>query len=239
METVDDLQCGGYKIIQDTNGFKFGTDAVLLADFAKDAKGECLLDLCTGNGIVPILLAAKTNLKEIHGIEIRERSAELAVRSVKLNRLEERIKITNGDLKEYAEYFEKRSFDAVTCNPPYMKSNSAIVNTNDAKTIARHEICCTLEDIISAASQLLKVGGKFYMVHRPTRLAEVIFCMKKYKIEPKKLRLVYPDLLSEPVLFLIEGLIFGKEETRIMPPLFLKGTDGAESEELKKIYGRK
>ena len=237
METVDDLQCGGYRIIQDTDGFKFGTDAVLLADFAKNVRGKRLLDLCTGNGIVPILLAAKTNVEKIYGIEIQTKAAETAARSVQLNGLTERIQIINGDLRE--KHFEKRFFDAVTCNPPYMKASSAIVNENDAKMIARHEICCSLEDVISAAASLLTVGGRFFMVHRPTRLAEVITCMKKYKLEPKRLRLVYPDRLSEPVLFLTEGLLFGKEEIRIMPPLFLKGEDGGESGELKAIYGRK
>lgn len=238
METVEDLQCGGLKLIQDTDLFKFGTDAVLLADFAKNAKGKNLLDMCTGNGIVPILLAAKTKLEKLYGIEIQQKSAQLAMRSVELNGLENRVSIINDDLKESLKYFEKRTFDVITCNPPYMKTNSAIVNSNDLKTIARHEVCCNLEDIISNAAGLLKVGGRFFMVHRPSRLAEVISCMKNHKLEPKKLRFVHPDEKSEPVLFLIEGLFGGGEEIRIMPPLFLKGADGSESDELKKIYER-
>ncbi len=239
MEILDDLQCGGYMLLQDSENFKFGTDAVLLSDFAKNARGEKLLDLCTGNGIVPILLAAKTKIKQIYGIEIQEKSAELAGRSAELNGLSDRVKIICGDLKNYGNYFEKRMFDAITCNPPYMKCGSSIVNENDSKVIARHELCCNLEDVISAAAELLKVNGRFFMVHRPTRLAEIIACMKKYKIEPKRLRLVHPSAESEPILFLVEGLMFGGEEIRVMPPLFLKGKDGGESEELKRIYERK
>lgn len=238
METVEDLQCGGYKLIQDTESFKFGTDAVLLADFAKNARGKKLLDLCAGNGIVPILLAAKTKFEKIYGIEIWEKSADTARRSVMLNKLEDRVEIICGDLKEWGKYFEKRSFDSITCNPPYMKANSAIRNNNDAKTTARHEICCTLEDVLSAASELLKPGGKMFMVHRPTRLAEVLALMKKYRLEPKRLRMVHPDEKEEPVLFLVEGLMLGGEEIRVMPPLFLKSPEGGESEELKRIYGR-
>ena len=238
MEITDDLQCGGYKIIQDTDCFKFGTDAVLLADFAKKTSAKNALDLCCGNGIIPLLLAAKTNISKICGLEIQQKAAILAKRSVLLNGLEERIFITEGDLKNSDEIFGKRVFDMITCNPPYMKTGSANLNENDAKSIARHEISCTLEDVISASSKLLKLGGRLFMVHRPNRLAETIACMKKYKIEPKRLRLVFPDATKEPALFLIEGLIFGGEELRVMPPLFLKGENGGESEELKNIYGR-
>lgn len=238
METIEELQCGGYKILQDSACFKFGTDAVLLADFAKAARGDTLLDLCTGNGIIPILLAAKTKIKQITGIEIQKKSAELAKRSVEMNKLEDRVEIVCGDLKEYGKFFEKRSFDVITCNPPYMKCASAIVNETDEKKIARHEFFCVLEDVVKTAAALLKVNGRFFMVHRPTRLAEIIACMKKNKIEPKRVRFVHPDEKSEPTLLLIEGIMFGGEETRVMPPLFLKGENGEESPELKNIYGR-
>jgi tRNA1Val (adenine37-N6)-methyltransferase len=238
-ETLEDLQCKGMKLIQDRDGFRFGTDAVLLADFAKKFKAENMLDLCCGNGIIPILMAAKTDIKKICGIEIQHDAAELAKRSAKLNKLENRIEITEGDLKDCLQFYNKRSFDMITCNPPYMKSGSAIVNECDAKTIARHEIKCTLRDVIRAASDLLNLNGRFFMVHRPSRLAEVISCMKEYKIEPKRLRFIFPDEDSEPVLFLAEGLMFAKEDVRIMPPLFLKDGTGAESAELKSIYGRK
>lgn len=238
MEITDDLQCSGMKIIQDTDCFKFGTDAVLLADFAKNTHAKNALDLCCGNGIIPILLAAKTKIEHITGLEIQPKAADLAKRSVILNKLDTRITITEGDLKNSDKIFGKRVFDIITCNPPYMKTGSANLNENDAKSIARHEISCNLEDVIFAASKLLKLGGKLFMVHRPNRLAEAISCMKKYKIEPKRLRLVHPDSKREPVLFLIEGLIFGGEELRVMPPLFLKSDDGGESEDLKNIYGR-
>lgn len=237
-ETIEDLQCGGLKLIQSKDGFRFGTDAVLLAHFSKNIKAKKALDLCTGNGIVPILLSNKTNIEKLCGLEIQEEAAEFAKRSVLLNGLDDRIEITCGDLRESLKFYQKRSFDMITCNPPYMKAGAAIQNCIDSKTVARHEICCTLEDVIATAEQLLKLNGHFFMVHRPTRLAEVIFCMKKHKIEPKRLRLVYPDGTGEPILFLIEGLIFGNEEMRIMPPLFLKDENGNESDELRKIYSR-
>ncbi len=237
-ETIEDLQCKGMRLIQSKTGFRFGTDAVLLADFAKDLSAKKILDLCTGNGIIPVLLAAKTKAEKICGIEIQPEAAELAKRSVVLNNLSDRVEIVEGDLKDYKNFYEKRSFDAITCNPPYMKNGSAIINENDIKTIARHEIECTLKDVVRVASELLDLNGRFFMVHRPQRLAEVLFCMKEFKIEPKKLKLIYPDEKSEPVLFLVEGLLFGNEDMRILPPLFLKDGNGGESKELKKIYGR-
>lgn len=238
-ETLEDLQCGGMKIYQNRDEFRFGTDAVLLADFAANCRAESALDLCSGNGIVPILLAAKTNIKKICGIEIQHNAFELAKKSVSLNGLDGRVHITEGDLKKYLEFYPKRSFGMITCNPPYMKKGAAIVNENDAKIIARHEVKCTLDDIMHTASDLLAQGGRFFMVHRPSRAVEVISVMSKYRIEPKKLRFVYPDANSEPILFLIEGLIFGGSELRVMPPLFLKGEDGKESAELTGIYNRK
>lgn len=238
-DTLEDLQCGGMKIYQDKDGFRFGTDAVLLADFAKGCRAKTALDLCTGSGIVPILLAAKTRLEKICGIELQHKAAELAQKSVSLNGLNNRVFIREGDLKNCLDFYQKRSFDMITCNPPYMKSGAAIVNESDAKVIARHEVKCSLDDVIYAASVLLKVGGRFFMVHRPTRAAEVIAAMSRYKIEPKRLRFVHPDPKSEPVLFLIEGLIFGGSELRVMPPLFLKDENGSESAELAAIYGRR
>lgn len=238
-ETIEDLQCGGMKLIQDKNGFRFGTDAVLLTDFAKGFMAETALDLCCGNGIIPILLAAKTNIKKLCGLEIQHEPAELAKKSAELNGLGGRVEITEGDLRDFSKFYKKRSFNMITCNPPYMRAGSAIINESDTKTIARHEIMCSLKDVVLAASQLLALDGRFFMVHRPSRLAEVISCMKEVRIEPKRIRFVHPDCNSEPVLFLIEGLIFGKEDVRIMPPLFLKNDTGGESEELKMIYGRK
>lgn len=237
-ETIDDLQCGGMRIIQNSGGFRFGTDAVLLADFAKDFPAKNALDLCCGTGIIPILLAAKTKTEKLYGIEIQKGAAELAGRSVRLNALEDRVRIINADLKDSFKIFPKRSFDMITCNPPYMKAGAAIMNEASEKTIARHEVSCTLEDVISVSAGLLAAGGRLFMIHRPVRLAEVMAVMKHYKIEPKRLRLVYPDEKSEPVLFLTEGLLFGGEELRIMPPLFLKDPDGGESKELKSIYNR-
>jgi len=143
-----------------------------------------------------------------------------------------------GDLKDYLKFYKKREFDTVTCNPPYMRSGAAITNDKSTKTLARHEVMCGLEDVVAAAADLLDLNGRFFMVHRPQRLAEILSCMRKYKIEPKRLRFVHPDVGSEPILILVEGLIFGKEDIRIMPPLILKDENGGESEELKKIYSR-
>ena len=237
-ETIEDLQCGGLRLIQIKNGFRFGTDAVLLADFAKDSPAQTALDLCCGNGIVPILLSAKTKIKRLCGLEIQNEATELAKRSVQLNGLQDRIEICEGDLKDFGQFYAKRSFDLITCNPPYMKTGAAITNENDAKTIARHEVRCTLDDIFKSASQLLALNGRISMVHRPARLAEVIYAMKEHRIEPKRLRMVLPDPKSEPVLFLIEGLLFGGEGIRIMPPLIMKDEKGGESQELKEIYNR-
>lgn len=237
-ETIEDLQCKGMKLVQDKDGFRFGTDAVLLSDFARNFGAKTALDLCSGNGIIPILMSAKTKTEKIYGIEIQRASAELFKKSIALNGLEERVEVICDDLKNLLKIFPKRSFDMITCNPPYMKCGAGVVNETDTKTIARHEILCTLEDCIAISSLLLAPKGRLFMVHRPSRLAEVISLFKKHKIEPKRLRLVYPDEKSEPTLFLIEGLIFGGEEMRIMPPLFLKNAAGEESEELKAIYNR-
>lgn len=238
-ETIEDLQLGELKLIQDTDAFRFGTDAVLLSDFAKTLASKRTLDLCCGNGIVPILLSHKTKTPQICGLEIQPGAYSLACRSVALNRLEERISITLGDLKQAEQFYEVRSFDVITCNPPYMKKGAAIANETDAKTIARHEVMCSLEDIIRTSARLLKQGGHLVMVHRPNRMAEVISLMREYRIEPKRLRMIHPSVTAEPTLFLIDGLLYGGSELRIMPPLILCGQDGGESEELKQIYGRR
>lgn len=236
-EALDDLQNGLF-IIQKEKCFKFGVDAVLLADFARGMRGSRCIDLCTGSGIVPLLLSQKTNISRIDGMEIQSDVADTAKRSVLYNKLSERIFIECGDLKNAVSVYGKRVFDAVTCNPPYMKSGAALQNDADNKIISRHEVMCTLDDIIRVSSELLKVGGHMYMVHRPSRLADVICTMRAHKIEPKRLRLVHPTYEKPPKLILIEGIFCGGAELRCESPLFIFDGDGNETDEVRRIYNR-
>ncbi len=234
-ELIDDLQ-NSYYILQKKNSFKFGTDAVLLADFAKDGAGARVLDLCTGTGIVAILLAAKTDAAEIYGIEIQEDMADMASRSVEYNNLTSRVKMVHGDLKEAEKYFKPHSFDTVTCNPPYMKLGKNIKNELSAKMIARHECLCTLDDVVRTAAGMLKYHGSFYMVHRPSRLIDIISTMRAHSLEPKVLRFVHPYAAKEPVMVLVKGVYQGGEELRILPPLNIYNECGEYCDELKQIY---
>ena len=236
-ETIDDLQ-NGYYIIQKKNGFKFGVDAVLLADFAKNAASKSTLDLCAGTGIVPILLCAKTDTRQIHALEIQKDIADMAARSVEHNKLTDRITVKCGDLKNAVEIYGKGKFDKITCNPPYMKGGAGLENAADTKTISRHEIMCSLEDVIEVSSKLLISKGKFFMVHRPSRLADIMCLMREYKIEPKKLRLVFPSPSKAPNLALIEGMKDGGAELKMLPPLYVYNENGEYSEEIDEIYGR-
>ena len=204
-ERIDNLERNGYHIIQDTGRFCFGMDAVLLSGFARVKEGARVLDLGTGTGIIPILLEAKTGAAHLTGLEIQEDSADMARRSVRLNGLEHKIDIVTGDIKEAGSLFDAASFDVITCNPPYMIGRHGIANEGDAKAIARHEILCTLEDVVSQTARLLKPGGNFFMVHRPFRLAEIMTVLTAYKLEPKRMRLVYPFVDKEPNMVLIEA----------------------------------
>lgn len=218
-ERIDDLQLNGYSIIQDPQGFCFGIDAVLLANFAKIKKDEEVLDLGTGTGIIPILLHAKSEGKRFVGLEIQDIYAKRARRSVLLNGCEDKIEIVQGDIKEAADCFGSVSFDVITTNPPYMKGQQGLKNSNEEKTIARHEILCDLDDILRESAKILKPKGRFYMVHRPNRLVEIFTKMHFYKIEPKRMQLVYPTTKKEPKLVLIEGLRGGGQELIVEPPL--------------------
>ena len=235
-ERIDDLQRNGYRIIQNPERFCFGMDAVRLSSFAKAKPGERVLDLGCGNGIIPILMEAKTKGEKFFGLEIQEESADLARRSVALNELEEKIEIVTGDMKEAVDIFGAASFHVITMNPPYMTGNHGLVNPGDAKAIARHEITCTLEDMISQASKVLKSKGRFYMVHRPFRLAEIMTLMVKYHLEPKRMRLVYPYVDKEPNMVLIEGLKGGNSRITVEPPLIVYDAPGVYTEELKRMY---
>lgn len=237
-ECLDDLQ-NGYYIIQKQNGFKFGVDAVLLSDFAKDAKSKSTLDLCTGTGIVPILLAAKTTTPNICALEIQENIAEMAQRSVEYNKLTERVHITQGDLKNAPEIYGRGTFDKITVNPPYMKCGAGLQNDTDTKSVSRHEVLCTLDDVIRVSAQLLISKGRFFMIHRPARLADIMCGMRGHKIEPKRLRFVHPSEGKAPNLVLIEGMKDGGDELKILPPLYVHNADGTYTDEIDEIYGRK
>lgn len=243
-ERIDDLEIKGMKIIQNKNGFCFGIDSVLLSDFAKEIKnGAKCVDLGTGTGILGILLCAKTNLSQIIGIEIQKEVAEMANRSIILNNLENKFKIININLKEIKNnkinYLEKNSFDYIITNPPYKKLNTGKINENEKKLISRHEITASLDDFIEVANYLLKDKGTIFMVHRPERLADILEKMRKEKIEPKEIKLVYPKVNEEPNLILIKGVKNAKPFLKINKPLYIYNEDGSYTDEILKIYNKK
>ena len=218
-ERVDDLQCGGYRIIQDPRGFCFGVDAVSLSNFAIIKKGETVLDLCTGSGVVPILLCAKTQGKHFTGLEIQQTMADMARRSVEMNSLENRIKIDCGDLRD--NIYPPNSFDVVTVNPPYMNQKGGHLNADDSKAVARHEIACNLADIVAVSAKVLKTGGRLYMVHRPHRLADVLCALRRVNMEPKTMQFIQSSPDHDPSLVLIEAVDHGKPMVKVRPVLFL------------------
>ena len=235
-ERVDDLHRNGYFIIQDPKRFCFGVDAVLLSDFAEANKGDKVLDLGTGTGIIPILMEAKSNGEHFWGLEIQAESAEMAQRSVKLNKLEEKIDIVQGDIKELSNIFKASSFDVITTNPPYMNTGGGITNDFSPKAIARHEVFVSLVDIVRESSRLLKFCGRCYMVHRPHRLTDIMCLLREYKLEPKKLRFVQPYAHKEPNMVLIEAVRSGKPMVKVLPTLVIYGEDGKYTQETIKIY---
>ncbi len=236
-ERLDELHRNGYQIIQNSQKFCFGMDAVLLSGFARVKAGERALDMGTGTGIIPILLRGKTEGRSFVGLEIQEESADMARRSVIYNHLEDSISIVTGDIKEAAALFGAASFDVVTCNPPYMTGNHGLVNPEQPKAIARHEILCTLEDVVRQAAKVLRPGGRFYLVHRPFRLAEILALLVRFKLEPKRMRLVYPFVDKEPNMVLIEGLSGGRSRITVEKPLIVYREQGVYTDEIYDIYG--
>ncbi len=245
----------GYKIIQDTDRFQFGIDAVLLADFAAGSvhEGDKVIDLGTGTGIIPLLMAGRWKSTEgafdtplrgtqapqvtFTGLEVQEASADMAAQSVALNGLEKQIQIVHGDLKEAGRLFPRHSFNLVTCNPPYMIDEHGRPNALDAKTIARHEVLCTLEDVVAAADSLLATHGKFFMIHRPFRLPEIFSALEKHNMEMKRMRLIHPFADKEANMVLVEARKNAKRRLTIEPPLVVRNDDGEYTDEIHRIYG--
>lgn len=238
-ERIDDLEINGLKIVQNEKWFCFGVDAVLLSDFAKKMKkGAKLLDLGTGTAILPILLSAKTDYEKAVGVEVQEELCKMARKSVILNGLENRIEILCKNIKELNENFEKNTFDVVVTNPPYKKERSGIINENIQKVISRHEIEANLEDFIKISFDLLKDKGEFYMVHHPERLTDILFYMRKYKIEPKNLKFVFSRQNKIPKLVLIKGVKNAKAFLNVEPNLYIYDDNGNYTDEFLKIYGK-
>lgn len=235
-ERLDELHRNNYKIIQNTEGFCFGQDAVLLSGFAKVKRGETALDLCTGTGIIPILLEAKTNGEHFGAIELQQSSADMARRSVEYNSLEKKIDIVCGDIREIEKHFKMQSFDVVTCNPPYMVTGSGEMCEISPKAIARHEIMCNIKDVFTAAKKMLKFGGRMYMVHRPDRLADIFSAARECAIEPKVLRLVQPYNDKDPNLVLIEFVKGGKPYLKVEKNLVVYNPDDSYTDEVYEIY---
>lgn len=234
-ERIDDLQIKGLKIIQNTKGFCFGIDAILLANFVEIKRNAKVVDLGTGTGIIPILIVAKSTTSKVVAIEIQKESAEMASRSVKLNKLEDRISILNIDLKLADKYLQVNDFDVVTANPPYMHANG-IVNEDESKMISRHEIKCNLEDVVKAASKLLKHHGKFYMIHRPQRIVDIMVYCRKHKLEPKKLQFIQPTREKKPNLLIIECTKAARAEVKILDPLVVYDSNRDYTKEVADIY---
>ncbi|MDO4439247.1 MAG: tRNA1(Val) (adenine(37)-N6)-methyltransferase [Eubacteriales bacterium] len=252
-ERVDSLERNGYEIIQNEKGFCFGMDAVLLSAFAKVKKGEIAIDLGTGTGIIPILLEAKNEGKLYFGVEIQSEVYDMAKRSVEMNGISDKVHILCGDIKQIAEkrqlsetdpYNENDEikdlfgkFNVVTSNPPYMRANNGKHSIEEFKAISRHEVKCNLEDVCRAASNLLKDNGRFYMVHRPLRLVEIVSALKKYRLEPKRIKFVHPFIENEANMVLIEAIKGAKGECRIEKPIIVYSEPGKYTEEILEIYG--
>jgi tRNA1(Val) A37 N6-methylase TrmN6 len=234
-ERIDDLLTHNLRIIQSEEVFSFSLDAILLARFCSMPPRGKVLDLCTGNGVVPLLLTTRSKAAEIWGVEIQERLADMAKRNVQLNELEGRLHIIHGDLRTIHHSLGHGQFDLVTVNPPYLPVPAGEQNINEHVAAARHEIHCTLEDVIAASAKQARAGGKFAMVHRPARLVDILTAMRKYRLEPKRIRFVHARAGEEAMMVLIEGAKDGKAEVRTLPPLIVYN-EQEYCKELMEIY---
>ena len=237
-ETLDDLQLKDICIIQKREGFRFGIDAVLLANFANVKKKHKVMDLCTGTGIVPFIIKGKKEAEKIVGLEIQNEFVEMANRSIKINGFNDTMEFLHGDLKDKELLKSVGRFDVVTVNPPYKLEKSGIVNPNDKYAIARHEVMCNLDNVIEACRIVLKDNGRLYMVHRPERLADIFCIMRKYKIEPKRVQMVHPNTKKPANILLVEGQRDGGAYLKWEPPIYVYNDDGSFSKEINEIYGR-
>jgi tRNA1Val (adenine37-N6)-methyltransferase len=235
---IDDLQINNLKLKQNKNLFCFGTDAVLLANFAEPKKGASVLDIGTGNCIIPILMSAKTNATSYTALEIQEESYKLAFENIELNGLGNIITAIKGDVNDTA-LFKKSSFDYITCNPPYKPLGHGLKNPDSPLAIARHEITLTLDSLCMRASALLKSKGKFAMVHKPERLAEIIYSMKKYKIEPKRICFVHSRANESPCLILIEGAKDGGAGLKYDTPIFIYDDNRNYTAHINELYNKR
>ena len=237
-ERIDDLQLKSCRIIQKRDGFCFGMDAVLLSDFAHIKAGSRVVDLCTGTGIIPILLAAKYEVSHVEGLEFFPEYVEMASRSVKMNGQDNLITLKQGDVKKVKEYYPASCADYVTCNPPYMTESHGLINPDYQKAAARHELLCTFADVADAAQWIVRPGGHFILVHRPFRLAEIIHELRIRKLEPKRMCLVYPYIDKEPNMVLLDCVRGGRQRMTVEPPLIVYNKDGSYTKELLSKYGR-
>lgn len=237
-ERLDDLMTKGYQLIQSDEVFSFSMDAVLLAHYVTVHPNDRILDLGTGNGVIPILLTTRTNypVKQIVGLELQERLADMAKRSVLGNRLDHLIQIVRGDMRDAASLVGHGQFDLVTCNPPYLPAGHGDPNEKEHVRIARHEVTCTLRDAVQAASRTVKSGGKAAFVHRPDRLVDLLFEMRTAKLEPKRMRLVFPRVHQKPSIVLVEAIKNGKSDLKVDPPLVIFAEDGQWTAEIDAIY---
>lgn len=239
-ERIDDLQYKGLKLIQNKNGFCFGVDSVLLSDFAKEIKkNSTVVDIGTGTGIIGLLLCKKTELKRIYGIEIQKEVAQMAKRSIELNNLEDKFEIINTNINQIFDFLEPNSIDSIVTNPPYKKVNTGIKNEDEKQMISRHEVKCTLEDIIEKSSKLLKDRGEFYMVHRAERLVDIMCTLRKYRLEPKNIRFVHSKAIEKPNLILVKAIKYANQFLKIDKPLVIYDENGEYTDEINRIYNRK
>ncbi len=235
-ERLDDLQRNGYKLIQNSQIFCFGIDAVLLCAFARINEGDKVLDLGTGNGVIPILLKGRTKGGHFTGLEIQDINVDMARRSVEYNEIESAVDIVHGDIKEASEIFRGASFDVVTTNPPYMNENHGLKNPDSHKAIARHEILCTLEDVVRESAAVLKENGRLYMIHRPQRLIEIVETMRRYRLEPKRIRFIHPFENKDSNMVLIEAIKGARPLLKVEQPLIVYKEQGVYTEEVYKLY---